>query len=170
MGLETAHPEVLGKLNKGMTLDQFRAAAANLRTHGVAVRAFLLVGLPFLDEADSVDWAKRSVDFALEAGVEVCCFIPTRGGNGALEALTKQGLFASPHLAALEAATEYGVGLERGRVFADLWDLEAFSDCPDCFEPRAERLRWINLKQSIPDPVSCESCRTRLLAGRQRLG
>ena len=31
MGLETAHPEVLEKLNKRMTLEQFAAAASFLR-------------------------------------------------------------------------------------------------------------------------------------------
>ncbi|PYK97060.1 MAG: hypothetical protein DME19_17605, partial [Verrucomicrobia bacterium] len=42
MGLETAHPQVLEKLNKRMTLDQFRRAAEFLRKNELALRVFIL--------------------------------------------------------------------------------------------------------------------------------
>ena len=42
MGLETAHPGVLKKLNKRMTLDQFARAAAWLKENQIALRAFIL--------------------------------------------------------------------------------------------------------------------------------
>src|SRR6185436_18367570 len=48
LGLETAHPEVLEKLNKRMTLDHFGRSAAFLREHGIALRTFILVKPPFL--------------------------------------------------------------------------------------------------------------------------
>src|SRR5437773_9262374 len=50
LGLETIHPEVLPRLNKRMTLEQFRRAADFLGREGIAVRAFVLVGLPFANE------------------------------------------------------------------------------------------------------------------------
>ena len=43
MGLETAHAEVLGRLNKRMTLDQFSTAANFLRRNGIDLRVFILV-------------------------------------------------------------------------------------------------------------------------------
>ena len=84
--------------------------------------------------------------------------IPTRFGNGALEALAEQGQFAPPNLATLEAALDYGIMLKRGRVFADLWDLEKFSDCAECFPARLERLGRMNLEQMVKPAAQCPHC------------
>ena len=150
MGLETVHPEVLARLNKGMTLDRFRRAAEFLSREGISLRAFVLVGLPFLSEEESLHWACRSVEFAFDCGASVVSLIPTRAGNGALDALAERGEFSPPGLAAVEDALAFGLSLERGRVLADLWDLERLRRCARCFEPRAERLRAMNLTQSAP--------------------
>jgi radical SAM enzyme (TIGR01210 family) len=158
MGLETTHPQVLEKLNKRMTLDQFRRAAQFLRQHEIALRVFVLVKPPFLDETESLYWAKRSLDFAFECDATAVSLIPTRFGNGALEALAARGEFSPPKLATLEAALEYGLGLKQGRVFADVWDLEKFSDCNACFEKRFARLREMNVRQIIRPRVACECC------------
>lgn len=158
MGLETAHPETLGKLNKRMTLDQFAQAAAFLKKNQIALRVFILVKPPFLDEAEALHWAKRSLDFAFDCDAGVASLLPTRLGNGALEALAARGEFSPPKLSTLEATHDYGVSLRRGRAFADVWDLEKFSQCRACFEPRAARLREMNLRQ-IPLPaVECLQC------------
>jgi uncharacterized Fe-S cluster-containing MiaB family protein len=68
MGLETAHPEVLARLNKRLSLEQFTRAAQFLRQHEIALRVFILVKPPFLAEDEALDWAKRSLDFAFEQG------------------------------------------------------------------------------------------------------
>jgi hypothetical protein len=158
MGLETAHPQVLAKLNKRMSLDQFKRAAESLREWDIAVRVFILVQPPFLAEAEALDWAKRSLDFAFACGATVASLIPVRGGNGALETLAAQGQFTPPKLATLEAAADYGVGLRRGRVFADLWDLEKFPACAACFPARRDRLRAMNLQQEVLPRVHCPRC------------
>ena len=80
-----------------------------------------------------------------------------------LEKLAENGEFSPPKLATLEAALDYGIGLKRGRVFADLWDLEKFSDCPVCFEQRRARLHEVNLRQVILPEVDCGRCRWRSL-------
>ncbi|MBI4660641.1 MAG: hypothetical protein HY735_17530 [Verrucomicrobia bacterium] len=158
MGLETAHPEVLEKLNKRMTLELFSHAANFLRINGIAIRAFILVKPPFLEDSEALHWAERSLDFAFQCGVTVASLIPTRLGNGALQALAQQGHFSPPKLSTLEAALAYGIGLKKGRVFADLWDLERFADCPACFPARAERLRQMNLRQEILPVLKCQDC------------
>src|SRR5690606_7853353 len=43
MGLETAHPEALARLNKRTSLTQFAAAAAAIHEAGASLRAFVLV-------------------------------------------------------------------------------------------------------------------------------
>jgi radical SAM enzyme (TIGR01210 family) len=158
MGLETACPKVLARLNKRMTLGQFRRAAEFLRQNGIALRAFILVQPPFLDETGALHWARRSLDFAFDCGATVASLIPTRPGNGALEALVQQGEFAPPKLRTLEQALDYGVGLRRGRVFADLWGLEKFSDCTACFAARCDRLREVNYTQRITLLTRCGEC------------
>jgi hypothetical protein len=85
----------------------------------------------------------------------VATLIPTRGGNGAMEALSD---FELPRIRMLESCVEDGIGVRKGRVFADVWDLERFSRCPTCFEQRKERLKYINLHQTIPSEAACRAC------------
>lgn len=158
MGLETVHPQVLARLNKRMSCGRFARAADFLRRHDIALRVFVLVKPPFLDEAAALHWANRSVEFAFDCGANVVSLIPTRGGNGALEALAARGEFSPPRLATLEAALGQGLSLRRGRVFADLWDLGRFAVCGACFPARAARLREMNLRQMVLAPVNCRRC------------
>ncbi len=149
MGLETVHPEVLPRLNKGMTLADFAKAVGVLRGERAHVRAFILVRPPFLTDDEGLEWARRSLDYAFTAGVECCTLIPTRAGNGAMEELARDANFAPPSLAALEQAFEYGLSLRAGRVLLDLWDIGNVS--PDA-PRRAERiglLARMNMTQRI---------------------
>jgi radical SAM enzyme (TIGR01210 family) len=152
MGLETVHPQVLMGLNKRMTLDQFSAAALFLRAHGVDLRVFILVQPPLMPASEALLWAERSLDFAMECGATAVTLIPTRSGNGALEALA----FVPPALEVLEAAMEYGLRLRAGRVFADLWGVQ--ERCPGCHSARVIRLQRMNLEQVVLDRVVCSSC------------
>ena len=181
IGLETAHPEALARLNKRMTLDAFRRAADFLHRHDIALRVFVLLSPPFMPAGEAVEWACRSIDLAAECGATACTVIPTRGGNGAMEALGDA--FVPPQLPALEAVMEYGLGLRRAgpfgpaggssghadrragpfgpagtaaamRVFADLWDIERFFTC-ECSAARAKRLAAMNRAQRIAAPIVC---------------
>jgi radical SAM enzyme (TIGR01210 family) len=156
MGLETVHPEVLPRLNKRMTLDDFARATRFLVGRGIPVRAFILLRPPPLDETEGLDWARRSIDWAQGEGVECCVVIPARAGNGAMDELQAQGLFSPPTLASLERAVEHGIARKRGRVFADLWDVERSFRCARCGPARAERLARMNLEQTILPRVECE--------------
>ena len=158
MGLETAHPEVLEKLNKRMTLGQFAAAAHFLRTNDIDLRVFILVQPPFMRSEEALHWAQRSLDFAFDCGATTATLIPTRGGNGAVETLAADGEFTPAELSVLEAAVEYGLRLRRGRVFTDLWDVKRYQECPRCFDARIERLRAMNLGQQLLDTVPCRGC------------
>ena len=159
MGLETVHRDVLRRLNKGMTTEDFASAAAFLAANGIDVRTFILLRPPFLDEVDGIFWAQRSLDFAFACGAKVASLIPTRGGNPELDDLAARGAFAPPKIQSLEVCQEYGIGLRAGRVFADLWDLEKFSACAACSGARYQRLQAMNLTQEIPAAVECGACR-----------
>ncbi|MBI1808637.1 MAG: hypothetical protein HYR75_01960 [Gemmatimonadetes bacterium] len=100
----------------------------------------------------------RSASFAFDHGAGAVSLIPVRSGNGALDALAAAGTFEPPTLATVERAVDGALALGRGRVFADTWDLERFSRCPDCLPARAERLRRLNDSQRREPAVACARC------------
>ena len=161
MGLETVHPDVLSRMNKRMTLGDFERAARFLVEHDIAVRAFVLLRPPFLSEAEGVDWALRSITFAFDCGATCVSVIPTRAGNGTMERLQAEGFFSSPKLTSLESVLAAGIEMQRGRVFADTWDAARFADCTTCAAERVERLRQMNLSQTILPAVVCSVCGSR---------
>ena len=161
LGLESIHPDVLPRLNKQMTLEDFDQAVRFLTQAGIRVRSFVLLRPPFLSEEEGVEWAVRSVEHAFQAGVSVCSVVPTRTGNGIMEQLQREGWFAPPSLAALEDTLERCLGLAepgRQRVFADLWEADRFATCVVCAADRIQRLQRMNWNQKTearPEPACC---------------
>jgi len=164
VGLETAHQDALASLNKRMTLDDFAGAAAFLKRHSIALRVFVLLDPPFVPHHEAAEWALSSVRTAGSLGASVCAVIPTRGGNGAIDALPVE---QRPRLGlrdlewVLQEALGDGgdrscrpSGLPLMRVFADLWDVERLFDC-HCSPARAARLAHMNREQRAPEPIAC---------------
>jgi archaeosine synthase beta-subunit len=158
MGLETAHPGVLEKLNKHMTLAKFEEAAGFLRRNRIDLRVFILLQPPFMLPEESLYWAQRSLALAFDCGATAASLIPTRGGNGAMESLMANGDFMPPPLKLVEDAMSYGLNLNRGRVFVDLWDLRRTPGCAQCYIARIARLQAINLQQTARAPIPCDLC------------
>ena len=172
MGLETVHPQALPRLNKRMEVADFDRAARELGERGIAVRAFVLLGAPFVPQAEQVAWTVRSVEHALEQGAGVVTLIPMRGGNGEMEHLQRAGDFHPPSLEQLEAALDGalalvgeragdGAGEDAGTdavVQVDAWDLEDLSGCLRCTARRHERLRRIGLSGEPEAPIACPIC------------
>jgi radical SAM enzyme (TIGR01210 family) len=156
MGLETVHPDILSKLNKQMSVKDFGEAVSFLSKNEIASRAFILLRPPGLNESEGILWAEKSIDFAFNSGVECCTVIPVRPGNGAMDLLMSKGEFNPPDIHSLETVLEYGIGLKKGRVFADTWDLSLFSKCEKCIDKRTNRLIEMNLTQQIVPEVECE--------------
>jgi len=160
MGLETAHPGALDRLNKHFTLTQFEEAARALSRRGVALRVFLLISPPFVAAGEQDDWLLRSVDAAFGCGASVITLVPTRSGNGTIEALAAAGLFRGPDLHDIERSFTLALAHadDRGRVFVDCWDLDRFNSCASCFVARRDRLHHMNLDQQLLPPASCRDC------------
>lgn len=157
MGLETADPAVLARLNKRMTREDFSCAAQALVARGIKVRAFVLVRPPWHSEQEGLDWAVRSTRFAAQAGADVVTLIPTRAGNGIMDRLAEEGAFAPPALRSLEAALEQSLTPDI-RVFADLWDWRRMPACAQCADMRMARIAHINRHQDLPAPLRCAAC------------
>jgi radical SAM enzyme (TIGR01210 family) len=159
MGLETAHPAALDRLNKRFTLEEFAAAARALRDRGVALRVFLLVSPPFIPAPQQDAWLLRSVDAAFACGASVVSLVPTRPGNGAIDALAAGGSFRAPDLDDIECSFALALGHAsgRGRVFVDIWGLERFAHCPECITARRDRLHAMNLDQMVLPDHPCHA-------------
>lgn len=155
LGLETVHPRALAGLNKRMSVADFDRAAEFLSVRDIDVRAFVLLNPPGLSGTAGVEWALRSIEHAFDQGAGCCAVIPARGGNGAMELLQQRGVFVPPTLPALEEVLEQGLRLRRGRVFADLWDIERLCTCRQCGPRRRERLHRMNLTQEVWPAVCC---------------
>ncbi len=112
MGLETVHPEILRKLNKRMTLEDFENTVKFLSRHQdycqghlfCSDRRFYPKTRVFIGQNDR--WI-----LPFGAGVECCTVIPVRPGNGAMDKLMEDGDFTPPRIQSLEAVLEYGIGL-----------------------------------------------------------
>jgi radical SAM enzyme (TIGR01210 family) len=159
MGLETVDPIVLPRIKSSMTLDDFERAARFLTGNGIDIRAFILLGPPGHLGGERADWAKRSIDYAFSVGVECCVVIPVRAGNGIVDALEAKRLYARTNLAELQSVVEYGIRSGRGRVFADLWDVENIAGCPHCSAARATALEEMNLTQRPSASPDCSCIR-----------
>jgi uncharacterized Fe-S cluster-containing MiaB family protein len=161
VGLETVHQEALAALNKRMTVDDVAEAAAFLSRHAIPLRTFVLLDPPFVPHHEAAEWALASVRTARGLGASACVVIPTRGGNGALDALPPD---ERPRLGlrdlewvmqeALAGEPEGSPLRNRMRAFADLWDIERLFDCR-CSRERSARLAQMNREQAIPPPVRC---------------
>ena len=137
MGLETAHPDALDRLNKRFTLERLRdgrgrARAPRRRAARVPARSRRRSSR----RTSRTTWLLRSIDAAFACGASVVSLVPTRPGNGAMEALAALGDVQRRRRSTTSSAASRWRSTTRsgrGRVFVDLWDLERFAGCPHCF-------------------------------------
>jgi len=118
----------------------------------------VLLGAPYIDPRESVDWTVRTAEYAARRGATRIALIPVRAGNGEMERLEALGHFVPPRLAQLEAALDRCLDLQPVVVEADLWDVDRLAACTQCRSRRIERLRRLNLTGRTEPPVDCPSC------------
>ena len=158
IGLETIHSVAITNLNKRLDLERFDRAAGFLRDHDIELRAFVLLGVPNVAAAESVEWTVRSVEHAVACGASVVSIIPVRGGNGEMERLQASGDFVPPTFADLENAIDQCADITGAVVTADLWDIDRLSACEHCQIERVERLRRWNLFGVSTPRFQCAMC------------
>lgn len=158
VGLETIHPVAVRHLNKRLAPAHFDRAAGFLAEHGIDLRVFVLVGAPYVEPEDSVEWTVRTAEYAARRGATRIALIPVRGGNGEMERLGALGRFVPPGLSQLEAALDRCLGLAPVLVAADLWDIDRLPACAECRQQRIERLRRLNLTGGPEAPIVCRAC------------
>ena len=159
MGLETVHEQALTKLTKQRSVRHFQRAASFLADAGIELRAFVLVGAPFVPPAEAVLWAVRSAIEAFDQGAVHVALVPVRGSAGEMERLAREGHFTPPTLGMVEEAFDSCLGLGApGVVTVDTWDLEHLATCPDCGPLRHARLARMNLSGTVEPRIPCHRC------------
>ena len=161
IGLETIHPVGAARLNKRLELTRFDKAACFLADHGIDLRVFVLLGVPYIPADESVEWTIRSVEYAAQRGASMVSIIPVRGGNGEMERLQALGHFTPPTLLQLESAHDACIHLPSTVTTADLWDIERLSACAQCSSARIDRLRRLNTTGRSEQPIACAGCNDR---------
>lgn len=145
VGFETVHPAALARLNKRVAVPDLERAAARLRSMGADLRAFVLIGVPFIHQDEQLTWLVRSVEAALDAGARLVSLIPLRGGESELRRLEQQGAWRPPDLAQVEAAFAAARALAPERVRLDTWDLHRLA-AGEGQRQRVEALRLAQLE------------------------
>ena len=158
MGLETAHPDALDRLNKRFTLDDFatrrgrarapRRRAARVPADRAAVRA--------LRTSRTRGCSARSTPPS-PAAPSVVSLVPTRSGNGAMEALADGRRVPRADARRHRAQPRAGARRTRAAVAACSsisGTCERFAGCPHCLEARRDRLHAMNLEQRVLPPIA----------------
>ncbi|MEO8620746.1 MAG: radical SAM protein [bacterium] len=158
VGLETIHPVAMEHLNKRLDLTRFDQAASLLLENGIDLRVFVLLGAPMVPADESVEWAVRTVQYAVERGASVVSIIPVRGGNGEMERLRALGQFVPPTLVQLEDSLDRCMQFTDSVVTADVWDAELLPACDQCRGERIDRLRRLNVSGQAELRIACSVC------------
>lgn len=136
VGFECAHPGVLRKIGKGVTVADLRRAGQFLAAAGIGLRAFVLAGPPFLARAERPEWTRRTCELALELGAEQVVLIPLRSAPGELARRIAAGAVELPDLQEIEETVGFCAPLAPARILLDTWDLERLAGAGP---PSAER-------------------------------
>ena len=158
IGLETTDPDVLGRLNKQMTLDMVADAAARLHAAQIGVRVFLLVPPPFVAAENVVTSAQRAVRYAAELGAHHVSLIPTRTKHNPPDDMRQSFDLVPPTLGLVEDVLDACRDTGGVVVSVDLWDIERLAACERCGPARIERLRAINLTGRHAARIPCRAC------------
>ncbi|MEA2706553.1 MAG: archaeosine synthase beta-subunit [Gemmatimonadaceae bacterium] len=160
VGLETIHLGAVAQLNKRLDFARFDSAARFLAENGIDLRAFVLLGAPYIPTNESVEWVVRTVEYAVEHGASVVSIIPVRAGNGEMERLQALGHFVPPTLRQLEDALDRCLQFTNTVVTADLWDMAKLARCERCRARRVERLQRLNGSGRAEPRIDCAACQT----------
>lgn len=69
-GVESGNQELIDKITKGIKLEQVKKAVSLTKQAGISARGYFIIGLP----GETVKTAKKSIDFAIEAGFDYVTF------------------------------------------------------------------------------------------------
>ena len=157
IGFETADDGLLRLLNKPTSLARFREAAEAIDTAGALLRAFVLVGPPFVPESEARRAARESFDEAVRCRARVVSLLPVVSAHAAMEALRRAGFFSEISLDAyFETVCDCAASAGRTPpvVLAEIEALDRLPGCAACRSEKTRRLAEHNASGRIV-PFAC---------------
>ena len=158
IGLETADPDILSRLNKQMPLALLEDCSAELRAANIDIRIFLLVPPPYVSLNGVVASIRRSVTYATELGATHISLIPTRTRYMHATNLQEATEVEKPCLSIIEETFDQCLTAAGVVVSVDLWDIEELATCAACGPSRIDRLRTMNLTGHQVTRIHCPVC------------
>lgn len=152
VGLETIYPGALKRIGKKMELADYARYAQSLAQRQIDLRTFLIVGFPGMSLAESIRWAKQSVQYALEQGSRHVSLIPARPGEGWAG---RAGELPKLEVSALTdlLADSFAMAAETHACISfDVWDLEKAMQ-GEVQAGQLQRLQQANLSQRMTSDV-----------------
>jgi anaerobic magnesium-protoporphyrin IX monomethyl ester cyclase len=131
-GAESGDDEILGRARRGFSAAQHRAGIEALKSAGLQVEAFFMVGLP----GESKESVQRTVEFAKRCGSDEVCLSLNRPYPGT-------ALWRTPRA--------FGVRVVRGPNFEAYIETESLSRAAllDCVRQASEELRRCGLQADV---------------------
>ncbi len=158
IGLETADPDILSRLNKQMTLALIEDRATELRAANIDIRIFLLVPPPYVSLNGVAASIRRSVTYATELGATHISLIPTRTRYMHATNLQEATEVDKPCLSIIEEVFDQCLVTADAVVSVDLWDIKELATCSTCGPSRIDRLRTMNLTGHQVTRIHCPAC------------
>lgn len=162
MGLESIDPNAERFMNKSMRRSDFSLACKRLRECGIAIRAFVILQPPGTDPEAAGQWCVRTCQYAFEQGAERCSIIPARRGNGWMDRLEAQRLWAPPSLALAESTIRTALEnlAANGQIVSiDMWDWQLLrGGCDRCRQIRYDTIMKMNSEQRVVPRNACPLC------------
>ncbi len=157
IGLEVADDTLLALMNKRMSCASVRRASEFLRNAGMSWRAFVMVQPPFVDEADAVALAEKTVAFSAECGAQAVSLIRSYATAGSMEQFAREGFWKPPSLWTVHAAAQKALATFPGITLVDRWSLRHGPTCRQCASGMDDAFALLNTRQHLPE-VTCD-CR-----------
>jgi archaeosine synthase beta-subunit len=122
LGVESADPWVARwVVNKGLRLRDYLSAVGTIRRHRVTCLTNVVVGLPFLTVAETIDDSVRTIRVAQDAGSDACVLFPLHVRPWTvLEWLWRHGTYRPPSLWSLVEVL-HRLGPERAARVSISW-------------------------------------------------
>jgi radical SAM enzyme (TIGR01210 family) len=159
IGLETSNDFVREHMiNKGFKFKDFERSANYLKSHGVRVKAYLLLKPPFLSEREAIEDALNSIK-DIKGLVDVISLNPTNVQSGTyLENIWRKGLYRPPWLWSVVEVLKNSKDIEVISDPVGAGSLRGPHNCGRCDKIVVKAIREFSLSQdaSVFENLNCK--------------
>ncbi|MDR0198380.1 MAG: archaeosine biosynthesis radical SAM protein RaSEA [Methanomassiliicoccaceae archaeon] len=178
LGLESSDPEILGaSIKKGFTPEDSRRAGLAVKKAGLAVRTYLLLKPPYLNETDAIEDAVSSIRFASEFSDEISINPVNVQKFTSVERMWKKGDYRPPWIWSLIEVMRRCAGTVTARLMSSPsggGTQRGVHNCGECDRGALDAVERFSFSQNIKDldvnPCQCRRTWSNVIASEALLG